>query len=88
LLKESKVEPFLLVEGIYDFILKLPFREKTNWWLLAPYLSLYYAMNYGFIVMPWKTSLAAGVVMVCLFVIQIVANLRTHPFQNKNTGTK
>ena len=79
---------FLLVEGIYDFVLKLPFREKTNWWLLGPYLALYYAMNYGFIVMPWKTSLAAGVVMICLFVIQLVANLRTHPFQNKNTRTK
>ncbi len=70
---------FLALEGIYDFVLKIPFREEKNWKLLVPYLVLYYAMNYGFVVMVWKTSLAGGCIMLGLFIIQIVMNLRTHP---------
>jgi lipid-A-disaccharide synthase-like uncharacterized protein len=35
-------------------------------------------MNYGFIVMVWKTSLAGGLVMLSLFIVQIVANMVTH----------
>jgi len=45
---------FLALEGLYDHILKIPFRK--NWKPLTPYLVLYYAMNYGFVVMMWKTS--------------------------------
>jgi hypothetical protein len=67
---------FLALEGVYDFVLKVPFRQ--NWKLLAPYLVLYYAMNYGFVVMVWKTSLAGGILMIVLFVVQIVVNLLTH----------
>ena len=67
---------FLILEGLFDFILKIPFRE--NWALLTPYLVLYYAMNYGFIVMPWKYSAKYGIVMLVLFAIQLVANLMTH----------
>ena len=50
---------FLLIEWLFDYILKINFREnwKKNWKWLVPYLGLYYAMNYGFVVMPWKTSL-------------------------------
>jgi hypothetical protein len=50
---------FLLIEWLYDYVFKINFREnwKKNWKWLAPYLGLYYAMNYGFVVMPWKTSL-------------------------------
>jgi hypothetical protein len=69
---------YLALEGVYDFALKVPFREKRNWKLLVPYLGLYYAMNYGFVVMPWKTSIMWGIIMLCLFIIQIIANLRTH----------
>jgi hypothetical protein len=69
---------YLALEGVYDFALKVPFREKRNWKLLVPYLGLYYAMNYGFVVMPWKTSIMWGIITLCLFIIQIIANLRTH----------
>ena len=46
---------YLALEALYDFILKISFRQ--NWKLLTPYLCLYYAMNYGFVVMVWKTYL-------------------------------
>jgi hypothetical protein len=67
---------FLVLEGLFDFILKIPFRE--NWALLAPYLVLYYAMNYGFIVMTWKFSVKHGIIMLILFAIQLITNLMTH----------
>jgi len=72
---------FILLEWLYDYVLKINFREnwKKNWKWLMPYLGLYYAMNYGFVVMPWKTSLPWGLIMLGLFIIQIVANLRSHP---------
>jgi hypothetical protein len=67
---------FLALEALYDLILKIPFRD--NWKLLVPYLLLYYAMNYGFIVMVWKNSQEKGIIMLVLFVVQIVANIMTH----------
>ena len=72
---------FILLEWLFDFVLKINFREnwKKNWKWIVPYLSLYYAMNYGFVVMPWRTSLPWGLVMLCLFIIQIITNLRSHP---------
>ena len=72
---------FLLLEWLFDHVFKVNFREdwKSNWKLMVPYLALYYAMNYGFVVMPWKTSVLWGVIMLGLFVIQIVANLASHP---------
>jgi len=68
---------FLALEGLYDYILKIPFRN--NWKLLTPYLVLYYAMNYGFVVMVWKTSLPRGLIILSLFIIQIIVNICTHP---------
>jgi len=72
---------FLAIEWLFDFVLKINFREnwKRNWKIITPYLSLYYAMNYGFIVMPWKTSLVWGIIMLLLFIIQVIANIRSHP---------
>jgi hypothetical protein len=70
---------YLTLEWLYDYVLKVPFRENRNWKFLVPYLGLYYAMNYGFVVMPWKTSLIWGIIMLGLFIIQIISNLRTHP---------
>jgi hypothetical protein len=67
---------FLALEALYDFILKIPFRY--NWKLLTPYLLLYYAMNYGFVVMVWKNSLQNGLILLALFVVQITANIMTH----------
>ena len=77
---------YLAIEWLYDYVLKVPFRENRNWKLLVPYLVLYYAMNYGFVVMPWKTSLAWGIIMLGLFIIQIILNLRTHPPKKPGQG--
>jgi hypothetical protein len=68
---------YLALEGLYDFVWKLPFRQ--NWKLAAPYLCLYFAMNYGFVAMVWKTALAWGLVLLALFIVQIVVNMATHP---------
>lgn len=73
---------YLALQGLYDFILKIPFRQ--NWKLLTPYLFLYYAVNYGFVVMVWKTSLMGGIIMLSLFVIQIIANIATHQLGKGN----
>jgi len=72
---------FLFVEWLFDYALKINFRENwgKNWKWMVPYLALYYAMNYGFVVMPWQTSLAWGLTMLGLFIVQIIANLRSHP---------
>jgi len=71
---------YLALEWMYDFVLKIPFRQ--NWKLLTPYLCLYYAMNYGFVVMVWKTSLLGGIVMLALFIIQIIVNISTHHLES------
>jgi hypothetical protein len=68
---------FLFLEGLYDFILKIPFRQK--WPLLTPYLILYFAMNYGFVVMVWKNNLLEGIILLGLFIIQLIVNILTHP---------
>jgi hypothetical protein len=72
---------FLLMECLLDQVFKINFREdfRKYWQWLVPYLALYYAMNYGFIVMPWKNSLIWGLIMLSLFVVQIITNLRSHP---------
>lgn len=67
---------FILLEGFYDFILKISFRE--NWKLLTPYLMLYWSMNYGFIIMSWKHSVTQGGIMLGLFIVQIIANMISH----------
>jgi hypothetical protein len=72
---------YLLLEWLFDFVLKINFREnwKKNWKFMVPYLVLYYAINYGFVRMPWKTSVIWGIIMLGLFIIQIITNLRSHP---------
>lgn len=75
---------FMLVEWLYDYVFKTNFRQdmRRNWKAVTPYLALYYAMNYGFIVLPWKASIVWGLVMLCLFLAQLVVNLRSHPWGN------
>ena len=68
---------FLVVECLYDFVWKIPFRQ--NWKPAVPYLCLYFAMNYGFVVMVWKVSLVGGLIMTGLFIVQMVVNIATHP---------
>lgn len=71
---------FLVIEALYDWILKISFRETMDWKQLAPYVALYISMNYGFVVMVWRyDSWIRGMLMLALFVIQIVANLLSHP---------
>jgi hypothetical protein len=71
---------FLAVEALYDWILKIPFREKMDWKQLVPYVALYISMNYGFVVMAWKYySLTGGIILLGLFIIQIIINTVTHP---------
>ena len=72
---------FLMLEGICDFVLKVSFRE--NWKLLTPYLMLYWSMNYGFIVMTWKHSKLQGGILLDLFIIQTIANIRSHTKEKK-----
>jgi len=67
---------FLALEGIYDFVLKVSFRD--NWKLLTPYLMLYWSLNYGFIVLAWRHSNVQGGFLLGLFVLQIIANIRSH----------
>ncbi len=71
---------FLAIEALYDWILKIPFRDTMDWKQLAPYVALYISMNYGFVVMVWKYySVRGGIILLVLFVIQIIANIATHP---------
>jgi hypothetical protein len=76
---------FLLLEWLFDHILSPVFQEswRQDWRWLTPYLILYYAMNYGFVVMPWKHKLIWGLIMFSLAVIQISANLWSHPWTKK-----
>ena len=67
---------FLAVEGLFDHVLKIPFR--LNWRYLVPYLMLYYAAGYGFVVMVWKASPTWGIIMLTLTLVQIVTNILTH----------
>ena len=71
---------FLAIEVLYDWILKISFRETMDWRLLVPYVALYISMNYGFVVMSLKYySLKRGIVLLGLFVVQIIINILTHP---------
>lgn len=70
---------FLVIEALYDWILKIPFRETMDWNQLVPYVALYISMNYGFVVMTWKNySVRRGIILLVLFVIQILTNIVTH----------
>ena len=71
---------FLAIEALYDWILKIPFREEMDWKIFTPYVALYISMNYGFVVMVWKYySVTYGMIMLVLFVIQLIANMISHP---------
>jgi hypothetical protein len=70
---------FLAIEALYDWILKIPFRETMDWKLLAPYVALYISSNYGFVLMTWKYySVPYGIFLLILLVVQIIANIVTH----------
>jgi hypothetical protein len=71
---------FLAIEWLYDWVLKVPFRETMDWRLLIPYAALYVASSYGFVIMVWKyDSVARGILMLVLTAAQVLANVLTHP---------
>lgn len=70
---------FLAIEALYDWVLKIPFREQPDWRLLVPYVALYISSTYGFVVMVWKESVPGGLLMLALSVAQVLANALTHP---------
>jgi hypothetical protein len=80
---------YLLMELLLDHVFKINFREdwQKNWKWMLPYLILYYAMNYGFVVMPWKSSLIWGLTMAVLFAIQLITNLMSHPRSKGSSRT-
>jgi hypothetical protein len=70
---------FLVIEALYDWILKIPFRDTMDWKQLVPYVALYISSNYGFVLMTWKYySVRGGIILLVLFVIQILTNIVTH----------
>jgi TRAP-type C4-dicarboxylate transport system permease small subunit len=70
---------FLVIEILYDWVLKIPFRENMDWRLLVPYVFLYISVNYGFMVMLWKYySVPGGIILLAMFVLQITINILTH----------
>ncbi len=70
---------FLAVEALYDWVLRLPFREHPDWRLLVPYVALYISSCYGFVVMVWRESAPGGLLMLTLTLAQLAANAATHP---------
>jgi hypothetical protein len=70
---------FLAIEALYDWILKIPFREKMDWRQLVPYVALYISSNYGFVVLTWRfDSNSRGILLLAMFVVQLLANFATH----------
>ncbi len=67
---------FLIIEIVYDYILKLEFRSDKK--LLVPYVILYYAMNYGLIVMNWSVNLTYGIIILILSIVQLAFNISNH----------
>jgi len=55
---------------------KIDFR--SIWYLLIPYLILYYIVNYGIVVMIWAESSTWGIIMLVLWIIQLIVNGISH----------
>jgi hypothetical protein len=70
---------FLAVEALYDWVLRIPFRERPDWRLLVPYVALYVSSCYGFVVMVWRESVPGGLLVLTLTLAQLAANAATHP---------
>lgn len=78
---------FLLIEALYDWVLRIPFRESMDWRQLVPYVALYISSNYGFVAMTWRyDSRPRGVLLLVLFMVQILANVLTHPRRQPGQG--
>ena len=67
---------YMAIEALFDFILKIDFR--SIWYLLIPYLILYYIVNYGIVVMIWAESQPWGIVLLVLWIIQLIINGISH----------
>ncbi len=79
---------FLAFEALLDFVLKIDFRLKWNWKIIIPYVALYYASNYGLVVMSWKENLVWGLILLVLFVVQLIMNAISHKKPKKSAVEK
>lgn len=77
---------YLGIEALFDFILEIDFR--SIWYLLIPYLILYYIVNYGIVVMIWAEDLPWGIVMLVLWIIQLIINGISHRKPKETTGNE
>jgi len=77
---------YLGLEVLLDFILKIDFR--TIWYLLIPYLILYYIINYGITMMVWAEDLTWGIVLLVLWIIQLIINAISHRKPKETTGNE
>ena len=77
---------YLAIEALFDFILKIEFR--SIWYLLIPYLILYYIINYGIVVMIWAESQPWGIVLLVLWIIQLIINAISHRKPKKTSGNE
>lgn len=68
----------LAAEALYDWVLRIPFRERPDWRIPTPYVALCVSSSYGFVVMTWQESAAPGAVVLVLTVAQLAANAMTH----------
>ena len=70
---------FMFIEWLFDYVLKIDFRSFNDWRTFVPYIVLYYAMNYGFVVMTWKyLDVRLGIGLMVLWVIQLGMNIFSH----------
>jgi len=67
---------FVLLEILYDWILKIEFR--SNWKFLVPYLILYYIANYAIVVLPWEENKVFGEILLGLMILQLGVNTWSH----------
>jgi len=77
---------YIAIEALFDFILKIEFR--SIWYLLIPYLILYYIINYGIVVMIWAESQPWGIVLLVLWIIQLIVNAISHRKPKKTNGNE
>ena len=51
---------FVVIEALYDWLLKIPFRETMAWPVLVPYVALYVSSSYGFVGRAWADGSAGS----------------------------
>jgi len=74
------LEVYFFILGLVNSVfLILLFLVRKNRLDLLYRFGWIYLLLAIFVVMPWKTSLVWGLIMLGLFIVQIIANLKSHP---------